>query len=303
MRFFRKHTPVEPVRRPHMTEVKDAYMFRRSRTLTGSLSNSVRAVGELSADLQSDRLKHHTLRAKRRKLGLVLLGCVVGAVTAIYLLDQYISHVSTVTEVIPVSRRASYEATVQAYLSNHPSEHFRFSLDQRKLLAFMQARHPEIADVEIAGGGFFQSSYFTPTLREPVAAWTLGQKTLYIDSSGTSFETLYTAPPSLVVEDKSGIDPNDTGVIASARMLRYIGRLVAFVQESGSQVEKVQLPPNTSRQVDLYLQGRPYAFKTNSDRDPAGQAADVIQAARHLDRVGLTPKYVDVRVSSKAYYQ
>lgn len=304
MKFLkRQKKPVEPVRQPHLSGTDEAYLFRRSRTLTGSLSSSVRAANESSADLQSDRLRHHTLTTRRRKLGGVLLLSLLAVGGISYLLGQYISHVTTVTSVIPLSQRASYEQAVSTYLSEHPTQRFRFSLNQAALLAYVQSKYPEVSTIAVTDGGFFRPSDFTPVLREPVAAWTLGSKTLYIDRQGVAFEVLYTTPPALLVEDRTGINPADAGAVTSERMLRYIGRLVALVQQAGQTVEKIQLPPNTSRQVDLYLSGRGYAFKTSSDRDPAGQAMDVVNAAKYLDAEQITPKYVDVRVAAKAYYQ
>lgn len=299
----KRRNSADIVRQPRISDENEAYLFRRSRTLTGSLSSSVRAASELSADLQSSRTKHHTLRQKRRKLSGVLVGSVVGIIGIGFLLDQYISGVTTVTTVIPTSERAGYEKTVLEYLDAHPTERFRFSLNTVRLLTVVQQAHPEVASVQIDDGGFFRKSAFTPVLRQPIAAWSLGGKTLFIDQQGVAFETLYTERPALVVEDKTGINPSDAGAVTSVRMLRYIGRVIALIHQGGQIVEKVQLPPNTSRQVDVYVRGRSYPFKTSSDRDPAGQAADVLSALRYIDTERITPKYVDVRVSSKAYYR
>lgn len=300
--WYRRKKADEPIRQARIVDMNEAYLFRRSRTITGSPSSAVHSATESGADLQSARLKHHDLRLRRRKLSVVLLSSLAGIVSISFLLSQYISHVVTVTEVIPVSKRAQYETAVHSYLSAHPSERFLFSLNQSALLTAVQQQYPEIASLEISDGGFFRPSDFTPVVREPVVAWTLGQTTLFIDAEGVSFETLYTSPPALVVEDKTGIDPDDAGAVASARLLRYIGRLVTLVQADGLVVEKVQLPAGTSRRVDIYLQGRTYPFKTSSDRDPAGQASDVRQALQYIEGRGIVPQYIDVRVSSKAYY-
>ena len=68
-------------------------------------------------------------------------------------------------------------------------------------------------------------------------------------------------------------------------------------------VESVDLPPNSTRQVDIKLKDRNYIIKTNVDRDPAGQAADIVNTLRYIDAKGIVPAYLDIRVSSKAFYR
>ena len=86
-------------------------------------------------------------------------------------------------------------------------------------------------------------------------------------------------------------------------MIHYIGRLVALIQQQGYNVERLELPALTSREVDVFLEGKGYRFKTTVDRDPAGQAADIRAIVAYLDAQQLQPQYVDVRVSSQAYYR
>jgi hypothetical protein len=39
------------------------------------------------------------------------------------------------------------------------------------------------------------------------------------------------------------------------------------------------------------------------DRDPAGQAADIVSAVRYVQQKQINPEYLDVRVASKAFYR
>ena len=293
----------EQVRQPHISDNNDAYSFRRSRTLTGSSSDTVRAAAEPRGDLRSERLKTHDLRKHRRKLGWLLLASLVIIGCLWTLLAQFIPSVSATTSGVDDSVRASYAATVHQYLSDRPSERFFFSLEQSELKRIVQAQHPEIRDFSLESTGFLQPAHAVVVLRQPIASWTIAGEKYYIDDQGVAFKRHVGTEPTLVVEDRTGIDPADAGAVASARMLRYTGRLVALVQQAGYTVEKVELPPQTSRQIDLRIAGKGYVVKTNLDRDPAGQAADVVNAVKYLESKQLAPAYVDVRVSSKAYYK
>jgi len=63
----------QPVRQPRMDADEQSYAFRRSRTITGSTTDNVRAAGENRAQLKSPRLHEHSLRKHRRKLLAYLL--------------------------------------------------------------------------------------------------------------------------------------------------------------------------------------------------------------------------------------
>lgn len=302
MGLFKKQH--KQVRQSHIGDDAGSYTFRRSRTMTGSPSDAVRAAAETRADLQSDRLKHHTLRKKRRHLTTYLMIVIVCAGALLFLLNNFmISALVTGGGGAPAADVASYQQAVNAYLSAYPSERFSFALRGESLLAAVQKKHPEVKTITVTVQPWLQPAEVSVGLRKPIASWTIGGAKYYIDSSGVAFQKNYGVEPTLVVEDNTGIDPSSTGAVASERMIRYIGRLVALLQEKGLTVERLELPPSTSREVDVRLSGKSYAVKTNLDRDPAGQAADVSQAVNFLSAKGITPAYADVRVSSKLYYK
>ncbi len=303
MAFLFRKKQHEQVRSPRIVDNNDAYVFRRSRTMTGSLSNSVRAAGEDRGELKSSRLKHHDLHHRRRRLFAKLVVVVCAAAGLFSLLNQFIPGAQlSLTSTVPDVVRVPYTEVVQKYLRAHPTERFFFSLNQGALSDYVQKEFPEVKRVWLQPTTFLGSADTHVVLRSPIAIWTLQGVKYYIDEHGVAYEHNYLAEPTLVVEDKTGINPADAGAVASERMIRYTGRLVALVQAAGYRVEKVELPPNTSREIDLRLEGKGYTIKTYLDRDPAGQAADVVSAVKYLDSKQIIPTYVDVRVSSKAYY-
>ncbi|NCU30799.1 hypothetical protein EOL73_00830 [Candidatus Saccharibacteria bacterium] len=302
MRLFHRFTKnTNSVRSPHLEDQSD-YTFRRSRTITGAVSSEIRVASEQNSQLRSDRLKTHDLRTHRRKLGGVFLLCLASVAFIYALLSQSIFSVQIATE--DVTRVEAYKDTVNSYFSSRPGERFSFSLQSATLTRYAQQRHPEVKNVEVALTGFLQPAQVAVELRQPVASWVIGGKQYYIDASGVAFEQIVGVPPTLVVEDKSGIDPNSSSSVAPERMIRYVGRLVAILSEKGQGVSRLELPLLTSRQVDVYLEGRGYGFKTSIDRDPAGQVADIVNIISYLDTKQIVPvSYVDVRVSSKAFYR
>lgn len=299
--FKKQHSQV---RQPRITDDNGAYAFRRSRTMTGSTSDGVRAVAETHADLQSDRLKHHTLRKKRRHLFAYLTMTLALVVGLLLLVNNFMLTVVVKSSGgAPAADAARYEQTINEYLLSHPSERFSFALRGDVLLGTLQQKYPEVRTVTVQVEPWLRPAQVSVKLRTPIASWTIGSTKYYIDTYGVAFQKNYGAEPTLVVEDNTGIDPASTAAVASERMIKYIGRLVALLGQKGLTVERLELPPGTSREVDVYLSGKAYPMKTDIDRDPAGQVVDVSNAVAYLNSHGITPSYADVRVSSRMYYR
>lgn len=301
MGLFRRKKS-EPIRTAHIED--DSYAFRRSRTLTGSLSNSVQTVREDRAALKSDRVKQHDLRRHRRKIGFLLFACLLAAAIIYLLVSQFIGSVTIASKsALSVEKQQAYAAAINKYLSTSPGERFSFSLQKDRLLADLQSQHAEVEFISLSRFGVGQASIADIKIRVPVISWDLRGKTYYIDSHGVAFQTLIGEAPTLRVEDNTGITLEDSATLASDKMLRFIGRIIALLQQSGQTVERLELPADTSRQINVYLQGRDYPFYTSIDRDPAGQATDVINALNYVSSQQISPQYVDVRVGSRAYYR
>lgn len=302
MGLFKKQH--EQVRQPHITDDNAGYTFRRSRTMTGTTSDNVQAAVQTHADLQSDRLKHHTLRKRRRHLLAYLFMTLALATGLLLLVNNFmLTAIVTASGGVAAQDTANYEQTVNDYLLSHPSERFSFALRGDALLGTLQQEYPEIRAVTVQVEPWLKPAHVSVSLRTPIASWTIGSTKYYIDTYGVAFQKNYGAEPTLVVEDNTGIDPSSTAAVASERMIKYIGRLVALLGQKGLSVERLELPPGTSREVDVYLSGKVYPVKTDIDRDPAGQVADVENAVNYLTSHGIAPLYADVRVSSKLYYR
>lgn len=302
-----RRQPQQSARHPREDATGTNYAFRRSRTLIGSLHSDVRAASENRGLLRSPRLREHDLRKHRRKLGLWFL-CTVGVMLVLgYLLSNYSQTVDRVRIVdlpaVAQSDLQDYQELANKYLDENPFERFRFALNEGRFIQFMSHEAPEIAEASIDQTEQLMSSEVILRLRRPVAMWNSGTKHFFVGSDGVAFEHTVLPRPSVTIIDKSA-NTELGSMAASAKMLRFIGRVVALVDASGEvKVESIQLPMNSTRQADIKLVGKPYPIKTYLDRDPAGQATDVVNAVTYFNNKGITPKYVDVRVPSKAFYQ
>lgn len=295
------------MRQPRSADTEQSFAFRRSRTITGSAAVNVRAAGEDRGQLRSPRLHEHSLRKHRRKLSFYLLLTVLLAGSLWYVVSSYIATVTVGTQTTQPTQtplqNATYQGLVDRYFSDHPFERFRFTLNERSFNQFMTTNAAEVSAAALETSGKLGEGALTLHLREPVVAWTIKDQQYFVDADGVAYTTNYFAAPTVVVTDKSGVSA-DAGVVASAKLLRFIGRVITLVNQSGiAPVQSVELPTNSTRQVDFKLRDHEYVIKAHLDRDPAGQAADIVSALRYVEAQGITPAYLDVRVSSKAYYR
>lgn len=296
-----------PVRRSRSTETEGSFAFRRSRTITGSAATNVKAASEDRGQLRSPRLHEHSLRKHRRKLSFYLLLTVLLAGSLWYVVSSYVATVTVGTQTTQATQTplqsATYQGLVDRYFADHPFERFRFALNVRSFNQFMVASAPEVSAAALETSDGFGEGALTLRLREPVVAWTIKNQQYFVDADGVAYTTNYFATPTVVVTDKSGVSA-DAGVVASGKLLRFIGRVITLVNQAGvAPVQSVELPTNSTRQVDFKLKDHDYIIKAHLDRDPAGQAADIVSAVQYVEAKGINPAYLDVRVSSKAYYR
>jgi hypothetical protein len=179
----------------------------------------------------------------------------------------------------------------------------RFLVDEDHLNEYVQARVPEIASIKTGGAAGFGKSTFTIMMREPIAGWSMGNKQQYVDSTGTPFSRNYFASPSVQIVDKSGVQVQAGQAVASSRFLGFVGRAVGIAKTQGYKVVEVIIPHDTTRQVELRLEGIGYPVKLSIDRGAGEQIEDMGRALRWLSGHGQSPEYLDVRVSGKAFYR
>lgn len=301
----RKNKP--PVRSPKGQVEEQSLAFRRSRTLTGSASSQVSSASESRSQLKSPRLKEHELKKHRKLLFGGFLGTLLLSGGCVWLLDQYVVSIDNLTN--SQASSASYQpreyvTTIDKYLSARPLERFRFYLKPELLQQYISAQHPEVSSIQLSGSDGLVSTKGVIEFRQPIAVWQVGSTKYYVDQSGETFKKNHFADPAVSVRDESGIDVQTSQLVASSRLLRFLGQTVAGLNESGiGRVSQVTIPGGTLRQLDIKLDNHPYRIKTHMDREPVGQVADIVSTIKYLDSKSVAPEYVDNRVSGKAYYR
>ncbi len=301
----RRHASL-PLRQPRINDPRESYIFRRSRTLTGSAANDVKtAITPQPSDLQSERLKLHELQQRRRTLMGIAFMSIIVAFGIWYLLASTITgaRVMVQNEQPTVAEQQKVMQTIQDYVNNYPTEAFTLTLHMERFMLYMQRAYPEIASIRLQSKWLGLERSFLITYRQALAAWQIGDKRFYIDSEGIAFTALHGPEPALKVEDASGFKPSDDNSVASKRFIRYLGQLLAAIQvKQVGIVERIVIPAST-RELDVYLKDRPYPIKTHIDRDPYKQVDDMTAALGFMDEKHLRPQYVDIRVEGRAYYK
>lgn len=287
------------------SELADRYAFRRNRTLTGSSSSRVVSSSEGNAQLKSPRVHAHHLALQRRQVGILLSMIILISLGLYLLISQFTADSLISIKGVPQSAtlKARYDPIIQEYYGQHPVERLRFLTNMRAFVGFIQSKAPEVRSITIEPASSFATSQFVITPRQPITGWTIDGTQQYVDANGTAFSQNYYAAPPVQIVDKSGVPVTSGQAVASNRFLGFVGRLVGFSQQRGHGVEQVIIPSGTTRQVDLKIKDVPYLIKCSIDRPAGEQAEDLDRAIKHLQQRGVTPGFVDVRVSGKAFYQ
>lgn len=270
--------------------------FRRNQTLSG-VKRPEEAV--------SDRTRMHHLARRRRHVG-GILALVLGIIIVLAaLISQF-----TGTVLVAGSSQAlthtiqpgPYEKAINDYLGIHPVERLRFALNQTALSDYVSGILPEVSEVKLTSTDSIVQSNFTLTLRKPVAGWQINGHQYYVDSTGVVFQANYYDTPSVQIIDQSGISPEQGTVVASARLLSFVGKVVALAGQGSYVVTQAVLPADTTREIDIHLNNvQPYV-KLSIDRGAGEQVEDMIRSLKFLSSQGRSATYVDVRVSGRTVY-
>ena len=290
--------------RATQTELAERYAFRRNRTLTGSSSSQVVSSSEGNAQLKSPRVHAHHLALQRRQVGLLLSIMVLACLALYILISQFTANTLVSIKNVPQTSalQALYDPLIQEYYGQHPVERLRFMTNQRTFTQFMQTKASEIESIAVEPSSKFATSQFVITPRRPITGWTINGSQQYVDANGTAFSRNYYEAPQVQIVDNSGVPITNGQAVASNRFLGFVGRLVGFSQQRGYTVEQVVIPASTTRQIDLRIKGIGYSIKCSIDRSAGEQAEDLDRSIKNLQQRGITPTFIDVRVSGKAFY-
>jgi hypothetical protein len=274
--------------------------------LTGSTSSRVgqTTTTETNAQFKSPRAKVHELTTKRRHIGGLLLLALIASAALYGLVSQFTAKVAVrATDGISLAASEPYEQAIQDYFAQHPAERLRFLLNEAALTDFLHSKTPEVAQVMLRGAAGFGMSEFQLVMRSPIVGWNIGNEKRFVDSMGVAFEKNYFEAPKVQVIDQSGIPLESGRAVTSNRFLGFVGLAVGLTETNGYRVKEVILPRDTTREIELRLDGVAYPIKLSIDRSAGEQVEDMVRAVNWLRGNGKSPQYLDVRVSGKAFYR
>lgn len=301
----RRQKDIDTTKERSEQERRGKKLFQRNRTLIGSVSPLISSANEFGASLKSPRAHSHHLLAHRRRLGGLFVIFVLVASLLTWFIYQFsarvqVSSTNVESSVIKVDR---YTDAISDYLAVRPHERLRPFLDKDQLSAYMNQLVPEVASVASFGIGDFASTKFDIVFRKPVASWLIGSTRYYVDKNGIPFRVNYFDEPKVAIVDESGVPQVAGTVVASSKFLRFVGLAVDTASSFGITVKQATIPPNMTRQIQLRISKHPYPIKLSLDRPVGEQIEDMKKAVDYLHKKRVVPKYIDVRVSGRAYYK
>lgn len=270
--------------------------FRRNQTMSGIRRD---------AEPTSERARMHHLARRRRNIGAMLTLVLAIIVVLGGLLSQFTGQVVVAGSSQALTRKidpASYQKAINDYLAIHPVERLRFALNETALSNYVSSILPEVSHVKLTSTDSIVQSNFTLTLRKPVAGWQINGHQYYVDDSGVVFQNNYYETPSVQIVDQSGVSPEQGTIVASARLLSFVGRVVSLAGQGSYTVTQAILPSGTTRELDVQLKDVAPRVKLSIDRGAGEQVEDMIRSLNYLKSQGKNPQYVDVRVSGHVVY-
>lgn len=299
----RRRMSAERVAEQRQSERRGQTLFRRNRTLVGSLSPQVGSASELSGDLRSPRAHVHHLTAHRRRLGTIFALVFVVTCFLAWLVYDFTAEI----QVSPTSGIAidegRYKKAIDDYFAAHPIERLRAFLNEDSLTQYLASVTPEVSDARDGGFAGFATSQFDLAFRRPVVGWLIASKQYYVDDNGISFQVNYFEQPKVKIIDQSGVPQTAGTTVASSRFLRFVGRAISLGKAYGLTVTQAIIPANTTHQIEIIVANHSYPVKLSLDRPVGEQMDDMAHALAYFDTRSEHPSYIDVRVSGKAYYK
>ncbi|HEY8886596.1 MAG TPA: hypothetical protein VIM31_03820 [Candidatus Microsaccharimonas sp.] len=271
--------------------------FRRNQTLSG--------IRRPESEPVSERARMHHLARRRRHIGAVLTLVLAIIIILGALLSQFTGQVVVAGSSQALTRTiapGNYEKAVNDYLAIHPVERLRFALNETALSEYVSSILPEVSHVKLTSTDSIVQSNFTLTLRKPVAGWQINGHQYYVDDTGVVFQNNYYETPTVQIVDQSGVSPEQGTIVASARLLSFVGRVVALAGQGSYTVTQAILPSGTTRELDVQLKDVAPRVKLSIDRGAGEQVEDMIRSLTYLQSQGKSAQYIDVRVSGRVVY-
>lgn len=284
--------------------------FRRNTVV---ISRSQREMAARQQSVTERQLDHQRAMQKRRFRFRLLFGSLL-AIATLSFWQQRISSVSIVIDRpyrLTNDEAAHYEASLARLYPEYTAFNQAWLLDDQALGAAMQARHPEVASVQLSTGSAAQARLKAQlTFRRPVFVWRdLTKAEQFVDSKGVlftkNFDKTIDIKKLVQIEDESGVVLEAGNSVLTAALVTFVGRLHTELPRlyENKAVARVVIPRST-REVQAQITGLPYLIKFSSTRSFDEQIGELASLRSYLQRENINPvSHIDVRLSDKAFFK
>lgn len=295
MKAFRKKKP--PVgRQPHIQRQKQQafqYSSRRSPS-----DRTVRA----RADQEPSETSLH--RFGRRASHLLFLACLIIGAAFASVLSQEPALVITNNQ---APLRENYQKDAAEIVGGGPQSFTKFTLDRQKITQELQAKYPEMKNIDVTTPIFSQKAVIKVELAKPALVLSSLGSSYILDNQGVALLDITRQKSSYDPQDLLKVDDQtNTAIITGKQALT--SAQVAYALEIRHQSEAAGMAVNsislTAGGGELHVKHGelPYIVKYNVYEEARKGFGTFIAAKEQADRTGLKPaEYIDVRIPERAY--
>lgn len=202
-----------------------------------------------------------------------------------------------------------YQKSADEYLAKSIFNKSKLTINSKDLSAEMTKKYPELAFASISLPLFsnrpvvnIEAAPAALILTSPSGVYAIGHngKTLATTDEIPSIRSLRLPK----VGDSGGIDIAPGQQALSSSNVHFIVNVIKILEAKGFKVTSVTIN-NASSELDININSKPYIVKFNLQSDtPKEQVGTLLATLKQLQKDNIEPaKYIDVRVSGRAYYQ
>ncbi len=206
--------------------------------------------------------------------------------------------------------QAAYQATADDLLSSSLFNRNKITINTAKLSQQLLSKYPELSNASVALPLLSHRPIIYLSYTQPAIIMHNQTGSYVLDTAGkvltpTSPEAIVLGLPS--VTDESGFKLALNNQVLTSTDVSFIQTVIIGLKAKNIAVGSMTLPA-AANELDVAIAGKPYFVKFNLHADATNSAklqiGSFLAVQQRLAGQSVTPsKYIDVRVSGRAYYQ
>ncbi len=199
----------------------------------------------------------------------------------------------------------NYQRVIDKYISA-TRDRTKLTFDSQSIVSALKKDFPEIASAEVELPIIGRNPVIRLDVSSPAAIVETGKGKFVMSSSGVLIDEIHQLLPINdlpILKNSTGADLGNGSIVLSPSQVDFLRVISAQCKKTGVGIKYFKLPA-IARELDLYINGKPYYVKLDLGRDPLEQIGSYIATSKHLDSHKLkAQQYIDVRVAGKVYYR